>query len=103
VDDGIAVNSDKYNGLSTSEFKKKITADLEAAGLGKFRRELQAPRLDFQPPVVLGEPFPIAHCETCERSDCRKISFLCSCRTLRILGPRQATIRPLRRSRRWGA
>src|SRR5262249_42500769 len=34
VGDGEAINSDKYNYLSTPEFKLRITADLADAGLG---------------------------------------------------------------------
>ena len=35
IGEGVAVNSDRYDGLPTAEFKQKITADLVAAGLGK--------------------------------------------------------------------
>jgi leucyl-tRNA synthetase len=35
VDDGVAVNSGRYDGLPTAEFKRKITQDLEKAGLGR--------------------------------------------------------------------
>ena len=67
-------------------------------------RELQAARLDLQPPVVLGRAVPDrALRDRAERSDCRKISFRCCCRTWRISRRRPATIRTLRRSRRWGA
>ena len=65
VDDGIAVNSGKYNGLPTSEFKKKITADLEAAGLGKFAVNYKLRDWIFSRQWYWGEPFPIVHCETC--------------------------------------
>ncbi|MCA9091565.1 MAG: leucine--tRNA ligase, partial [Planctomycetaceae bacterium] len=35
TEQGVAVNSGDYNGLSTAEFKAKITADLAASGLGR--------------------------------------------------------------------
>src|SRR4051794_1580920 len=33
--EGVAINSGKYNGLPTAQFKEKITADLAAQGLGR--------------------------------------------------------------------
>ena len=65
VDDGIAVHSSQYNGLPTSEFKKTITADLEAAGLGKFAVNYKLRDWIFSRQWYWGEPFPIVHCETC--------------------------------------
>ena len=65
VDDGIAIHSGKYNGLPTSEFKKTITAELEAASLGKFAVHYKLRDWIFSRQWYWGEPFPIAHCETC--------------------------------------
>jgi len=65
VDDGVAVNSDLYNGLSTAEFKKRITEDLEAAGLGKGAVNYKLRDWLFSRQRYWGEPFPIVHCEQC--------------------------------------
>ena len=54
VADGEAINSGSYNGLSTPEFKLRITADLADSGLGAWRGQLQAPRLALQPAAILG-------------------------------------------------
>ncbi len=65
VDDGIAVNSGKYDGLTTAEFKKKITAELEAAGLGRFAVNYKLRDWTFSRQWYWGEPFPIVHCAAC--------------------------------------
>jgi leucyl-tRNA synthetase len=65
VDDGVAVNSGKYDGLPTPEFKKRITADLEAAGLGRFAVNYKLRDWIFSRQWYWGEPFPIVHCDTC--------------------------------------
>ncbi len=65
VDDGVAVNSGKYDGLTTSEFKKKITAELEAQGLGRSAVNYKLRDWIFSRQWYWGEPFPIVHCETC--------------------------------------
>src|SRR6266516_2643446 len=33
VEEGVSINSDGYNGLTTADFKRRITADLAKAGL----------------------------------------------------------------------
>ena len=58
VDDGIAVNSGSLNGLPTAEFKKKITAWLEAHGARQEDDQLQAARLAVQPAALLGRAVP---------------------------------------------
>ena len=56
--DGTAVNSGPYNGLTTAEFKKKITEDLAEQGYRPQRGQLQAPRLALQPAAFLGRAVP---------------------------------------------
>ena len=65
VGDGTAVNSEAYDGLSTAEFKAKITEDLEKAGLGRASVNYKLRDWLFSRQRYWGEPFPIVHCDTC--------------------------------------
>ncbi len=56
---GIAVNSGKYDGLSTSEFKRRVTEDLEVAGKGTARVEYKLRDWVFSRQRYWGEPIPI--------------------------------------------
>ena len=59
VEQGVAVNSGKYDGLQTAEFKKQVTADLEAAGHGAARVEYKLRDWNFSRQRYWGEPIPI--------------------------------------------
>ncbi len=61
AEDGIAINSGDYNGLATKEFKEKISADLQAAGLGKKAVNYKLRDWLFSRQHFWGEPFPILH------------------------------------------
>ncbi len=61
VGDGVAINSGKYDGLPTSEFKRKITADLAAEGLGREAVNYKLRDWLFSRQRFWGEPFPILH------------------------------------------
>ena len=65
VDDGVAVNSGKYDGLSTQEFKKKITEELALKGLGRAAINYKLRDWTFSRQWYWGEPFPIVHCPRC--------------------------------------
>jgi leucyl-tRNA synthetase len=58
---GRAINSGPYNGLSTSDCKKRITHDLAAAGLGREAVNYKLRDWLFSRQRFWGEPFPILH------------------------------------------
>src|SRR5690606_17638616 len=58
---GIALNSGKYDGLTTEEFKRAITADLAAQGLGRAAVNYKLRDWLFSRQRFWGEPFPILH------------------------------------------
>jgi leucyl-tRNA synthetase len=59
--DGRAINSEKFNGLPTAEFKAKITAWLEEQKLGRFKVNYKLRDWLFSRQRYWGEPFPILH------------------------------------------
>ena len=61
TEDGVSINSDGYNGLTTGDFKRRITADLEKAGLGREAVNYKLRDWLFSRQRFWGEPFPILH------------------------------------------
>jgi leucyl-tRNA synthetase len=61
VGDGIAINSSRFNGLSTAEFKEQITNWLAEKGLGKKAVNYKLRDWLFSRQRYWGEPFPILH------------------------------------------
>src|SRR5208282_960056 len=59
TDDGHAVNSGPYDGLSTAEFKQRIAADLTKRGLGRAAVNYKLRDWLFSRQHFWGEPFPI--------------------------------------------
>jgi leucyl-tRNA synthetase len=64
-EDGLAVNSGEFNGLSTAEFKKRITARLEERGIGSRAVNYKLRDWIFSRQRYWGEPIPLVHCEKC--------------------------------------
>ncbi|MDR1469034.1 MAG: leucine--tRNA ligase [Spirochaetaceae bacterium] len=62
---GYAVNSGEFSGLPTDEAKEKITAFLEAKGLGKRTVNYKLRDWVFSRQRYWGEPIPLVHCEKC--------------------------------------
>jgi len=61
VGNGTAINSGKYDGLSTPEFKQQITDDLARDGLGRHAVHYKLRDWLFSRQHFWGEPFPILH------------------------------------------
>ena len=61
VGEGTAVNSGKYDGLATAEFKTRITADLATGGLGRCAVNYKLRDWLFCRQRFWGEPFPVLH------------------------------------------
>src|SRR4051794_37966786 len=61
VGDGVSTNSNGYNGLTTADFKRRITADLSKAGLGREAVNYKLRDWLFSRQRFWGEPFPILH------------------------------------------
>jgi leucyl-tRNA synthetase len=59
--EGTAMNSGPYDGTPTAEFKKRITADLAKAGLGREAVNYRLRDWLFSRQRYWGEPFPIWH------------------------------------------
>jgi leucyl-tRNA synthetase len=61
TEDGVSINSAQYNGLTTGDFKRRITADLTNAGLGREAVNYKLRDWLFSRQRFWGEPFPILH------------------------------------------
>jgi leucyl-tRNA synthetase len=61
AEDGVSINSGPYNGLTTNDFKRRITADLAKSGLGREAVNYKLRDWLFSRQRFWGEPFPILH------------------------------------------
>lgn len=58
---GLAINSGKYDGLTTAEFKQRISDDLASQGLGRKAVNYKLRDWLFSRQRFWGEPFPLLH------------------------------------------
>ncbi len=63
LEEGVAIASGPYSGLTTAAFKQRVTADLEARGLGKRAVNFRLRDWLFSRQRYWGEPIPILHKE----------------------------------------
>lgn len=65
VDDGIVINSEKWNGKKSSEVKKSAPDEIEKLGFGKKTINYKLRDWVFSRQRYWGEPIPIIHCPNC--------------------------------------
>jgi len=65
VSDGIAINSGRFDGLTTAQFKEQIVRWLEERNLGSKAINYKLRDWVFSRQRYWGEPIPLVHCEKC--------------------------------------
>ncbi len=63
--DGVLINSENYNNLSSAEAREKMAAWLEENKLGQKKINFKMRDWIFSRQRYWGEPIPIVHCEKC--------------------------------------
>jgi leucyl-tRNA synthetase len=65
VSDGFAINSGRFDGLTTAQFKEQIVRWLEERNLGSKAINYKLRDWVFSRQRYWGEPIPLIHCERC--------------------------------------
>ena len=65
LEEGIMVNSDKFDGIKSSEAKEVIASFLEEQGIGKKTVNYKLRDWVFSRQRYWGEPIPLVHCDKC--------------------------------------
>ncbi len=65
AEDGEAINSGQFDGLSTAEFKERIVDWLQERGLGSRAVNYKLRDWIFSRQRYWGEPIPLIHCDSC--------------------------------------
>lgn len=65
TEEGIMINSDRFNGIPSSEAKNTIASYLEESGIGTKTINYKLRDWVFSRQRYWGEPIPIIHCEKC--------------------------------------
>lgn len=64
-EEGVLVNSDRFNGLPNKEGMRSITRELEKVGRGRFRVNYRLRDWLISRQRYWGAPIPIIHCDNC--------------------------------------
>ena len=65
LEEGVMVNSDKFDGIKSSEAKELIATFLEEQGIGKKTVNYKLRDWVFSRQRYWGEPIPLVHCDKC--------------------------------------